>query len=236
MFRRNTNDATALSRWAGHCAALEGDAVLDALEKAGVQVWSADDGQENTNVDDETGMREIMRTIKIVGARTERLKTITRVKNAARKRFDAGLVVSGRVYGYRAERLPGVKASAILKIDPQQSQVVERIFRLTSEGLGLVRISKLLNAEGIPGPQRLSDAAIEKLQREGKPVPINKWQTTGVREVLRRETYIGKVYYGTVVRTGRYKVSPTTGKRIPEKKRVPRDQCVAVERDRKSVV
>jgi DNA invertase Pin-like site-specific DNA recombinase len=205
-------------------------AVLDAFEKVSVQVWTADDGQEATNVDDETGMREIMRTIKIVGARTERMKTITRVKNAARKRFDAGLVVAGRVYGYTNERLPGVKASAVLKQNDAQAAVVERIFRLTSEGMGLVRVAKLLNAEGVPGPQRLSDAAIERLQREGKVVPTNKWQATGVREVLHRETYIGRLSYGTVVRTGRYKVSPTTGKKVAEKKRVPRDQWVVVER------
>jgi site-specific DNA recombinase len=110
--------------------------------------------------------------------------------------------VSRRVYGYRARRLPGVNANAVLEPDPQQAAVVERIFRLCGGGMGLVRIAKLLNDEGIPGPQRLSDAAIDKLQRDGKPVPVNHWQVTGVREVLNLELYVGVAVYGQYRQVG----------------------------------
>jgi DNA invertase Pin-like site-specific DNA recombinase len=193
--------------------------VLDRFDKAGVQVFSADDGHELTSTNDDSGMKELMRSFKMITAKVERTKTVKRVRDAARERFEKGFVVSGRVYGYRAKRLPGVKANAVLEPDQQQATVVERIFRLTSEGMGLVRIAKLLNAEGIPAPQRLSDAAIEKMQREGKPIPVNRWQSTGVREVLYRETYIGKLAYGKIIRTG------------PKKKvKVPRDQWKWAER------
>jgi site-specific DNA recombinase len=176
--------------------------VLDKIEKAGARVFSADDGQEITGANDDSGMKELMRSFKMISARIERTKTITRVRNAARERFEKGYVVGGRVYGYDNVKLPGVKANSILRRNDAQASVVERIFKLRAEGMGLTRIARLLNSEGVPGPQRLSDAAIERLQREGKPVPINHWQAAGVREVLHREHYIGQLVFGKRVRTG----------------------------------
>lgn len=39
-----------------------------------------------------------------------------------------------------------------------------------------------------PISQGLSDAKTKQLQREGRPVPVNAWQATGVREVLLAST------------------------------------------------
>jgi recombinase/recombinase-like zinc beta ribbon protein len=178
-------------------------------------------GESSLNEADGTSqqLRELMNTLESWRSKMERKQTVTRVRNAARKRFDAGLVVAGRVYGYDNQRLPGVKASAKLVVNEEQAAIVRRIFRMTAEGVGLVRIAKTLNAEGIAGPQRLSDAKIEKLQHEGRPVPTNKWQATGVREVLYREHYIGRVAFGKVVRTG-----------PKQRVRVPRDKWQWAER------
>src|SRR5262249_26006216 len=67
-----------------------------------------------------------------------------------------------------------------------------------------------LNSEGIAGPQRMSDASVEKLQREGKDVPVNPWSVSGVREVLHRDMYRGAIPYGRIRRTG-----PNTRERVP---------------------
>jgi hypothetical protein len=73
-----------------------------------------------------------------------------------------------------------------------------------------MRIARRLNDEGIAGPQRLSAAKAEELQREGKLVPVNRWQVTGIREIVRRDLYRGSVPFGTIRRTG-----PKTKERVP---------------------
>jgi DNA invertase Pin-like site-specific DNA recombinase len=83
---------------------------------------------------------------------SERKKTATRVRDAAKTRFERGYVVGGRVYGYKNERLPGVKGAARLKVAGEQAEIVRRIFRMAADGLGHSRIARQLNAEGIPGP------------------------------------------------------------------------------------
>jgi Recombinase len=73
---------------------------------------------------------------------------------------------------------------------------------LAADGLGLSRIAQQLNAEGIPGPQRLSDVEVARLRVEGKPMPVNYWSISGVREVLHRDLYQGVVTFGKIRRTG----------------------------------
>jgi hypothetical protein len=111
-------------------------------------------------------------------------------------------VVGGRVYGYKNERLPGVKGAARLKVAEEQAGIVRRIFRMAADGLGLSRIARQLNAEGVAGPQRLRDAEVERLRAEGKPVPVNQWSVSGAREILHRDLYRGLVTFGKVRRTG----------------------------------
>jgi site-specific DNA recombinase len=95
-----------------------------------------------------------------------------------------------------------VKGAARLVINDEQAEVVRRVFRLAADGLGLSRISRQLNAEGVAGPQRLSDVEVERLRVNGKPVPVNQWSVSGVREVLHRDLYQGVVTFGKVRRTG----------------------------------
>lgn len=133
------------------------------------------------------------------------------MRDAAKTRFERGYVAGGRVYGYKNERLPGVKGAARLIIHQERAQAARRIFRVTADGLGLSRIAQQLNAEGIPGPQRLSDIEVERLRVEGQPVPVNHWSISGVREVLHRDLYQGVVMFGKVQRTG-----PKSRKKLPK--------------------
>jgi site-specific DNA recombinase len=181
--------------------------VIRALEQAGVAVWSAISGRQITMADDNGEIMAFLDSWRDTG---ERKKTIVRVRNAAFTRFAEGYVTGGRVYGYTNVRLPGVKAPAKLVIDDEQSTVVRRIFSMTAEGYGLTKIAKQLNAEGIAGPQRLSAAKIEEIEKAGRVVPVNRWSSTGVREVLHRELYKGDVVLGKVKRTG-----PRTRERVP---------------------
>jgi hypothetical protein len=178
------------------------------IEEAGVEIWSTRDSRRITLSDDTS---KLLASLEGWRDESERKKTATRVRDAARTRFERGYVVGGRVHGYKNERLPGVKGAARLVINQEQAQVVRRIFRLAEDGLGLSRIAQQLNAEGIAGPQRLSNVEVERLRVEGTPVPMNYWSINGVREVLHRDLYQGVVTIGKVQRTG-----PKSRKKVPK--------------------
>jgi site-specific DNA recombinase len=169
------------------------------IEEAGVEIWSTRDGRRITLSDDTS---KLLASLEGWRDESERKKTATRVRDAAKTRFERGYVVGGRIYGYRNERLHSVKSAARLVINQEQAQVVRRLFRLAADGLGLSRLAQQLNAEGVPGPQRLSDVEVEWLRVEGKPVPVNQWSISGVREILHRDLYRGVVTFGKVRRTG----------------------------------
>jgi len=157
--------------------------VIRRIEEAGVAIWSATEGRKITMADD-TG--EIMAMLDSWRDTSERRKTITRVRNAAFKRHDAGYVAGGVVYGYCNERLPGAGKQPVRRVaDETQAAVVRRIFEMTRDGLGLTRIASQLNAEGVPAPRQM-------------------WATTGVREILHRDLYRGVEVFGRV-RRGRVK-------------------------------
>jgi site-specific DNA recombinase len=169
------------------------------IEEAGVEIWSTRDGRRITLSDDTS---KLLASLEGWRDESERKKTATRVRDAAKTRFERGYVVGGRIYGYRNERLHSVKSAARLVINQEQAQVVRRLFRVAADGLGLSRLAQQLNAEGVPGPQRLSDVEVERLRVEGKPVPVNQWSISGVREILHRDLYRGVVTFGKVRRTG----------------------------------
>ena len=191
------------------------------IEEAGVEIWSTRDGRRITLSDDTS---KLLASLEGWRDESERKKTATRVRDAAKTRFERGYVVGGRVYGYKNERLPGVKGAARLVINEEQAEVVRRIFRMTADGFGLTRISRQLNAEGVPGPQRLSDGEIQRLRLEEKRVPVNQWSVSGVREILHRDLYRGVVTFGKVRRTG-----PKTRVKVPKDQwQMRQDQSVRI--------
>jgi DNA invertase Pin-like site-specific DNA recombinase len=113
-----------------------------------------------------------------------------------------GKAVAGIAYGYRVkiehdargDRVPGLR-----KIDPEEAEVVRRIFKLYSLGLSPRAIAKTLNEEGVPGPNGAlwRDTTIRGHKKRG----------TGI---LHNETYIGL----SVWNRQRYLKNPETEKRV----------------------
>ena len=93
------------------------------IEEAGVEIWSTRDGRRITLSDDTS---KLLASLEGWRDESERKKTATRVRDAAKTRFERGYVVGGRVYGYTNERLPGVKGAARLVINQEQAQVWPR--------------------------------------------------------------------------------------------------------------
>lgn len=70
-------------------------------------------------------------------------------------RIRAGRMVGIAPYGYRAVRRlrpDGEPERGLREIDEAEALVVRRIFRAYAEGMSPLRIARLLNADGIPGP------------------------------------------------------------------------------------
>ena len=164
--------------------------VVQQLEDAGIEIWSAGDGRPITLADESN---EIMTLLGAWRDKAERRKTITRVRRAAFNQHEKGYVAGGVVYGYRNERLPGAGKQPVRRVvDEAQAAIVHRIFTETRDGRGLIRIASRLNAEGVAGPR-------------------GQWSATGVREILHRDLYQGVEIFGRVKRTG-----PKTRVAVPE--------------------
>jgi site-specific DNA recombinase len=70
-------------------------------------------------------------------------------------RIRKGRATGNPPYGYRVERRLGDHGDlerGLRRIEEGEAAVVRRIFALYAEGISPVRIARLLNAEGIPGP------------------------------------------------------------------------------------
>jgi site-specific DNA recombinase len=126
------------------------------------------------------------------------LKTHRGLEGLALKGFHTG----GRCYGYRT-----VKADDgySLEVFSEEAAIVRPIFELYASGLSLKKTAARLTDEKIPRP------------RTGKRIAKPVWVYTCVREMLRRELYIGKIVWNR----SRYLKNPGTNKRVsrprPEK-------------------
>src|SRR5262249_19087405 len=113
----------------------------------------------------------------------ERELSRTRTREAMRSKASRGHVAGGLVYAYRNVR----HADHVSRvIEPGEAAIVRRIFADVAAGRGFARIARQLNAEGIPCP------------RAGRG-----WAMTGVRSIVFRELYRGRIVYGQTQRVDR---------------------------------
>ena len=144
--------------------------VVQQIEEAGVEIHGYLSGQ---GISVEGELAEMQTMLHSLAGSFERRRARQRTYDALRRRAEAGAVTGGRVYGYRNERAAGGYVRRV--IDDAEAAVVRRIFALYAEGEGLTRIAKRLNADAVPAP------------RAG----TGSWAPTAVREIIRRELYVG---------------------------------------------
>ncbi len=119
-----------------------------------------------------------------------------------------GLSAGGRCFGYDA--LP-VENGVKWVINPQEAAIVCQIFEWSAAGESLKSIAGKLNDQKIPPPRK----------REGRP--FANWCPTAIREMLRRELYIGRRIWNKT----RYIRRPGTNKRISRPR--PRNEWTIVD-------
>jgi site-specific DNA recombinase len=105
-----------------------------------------------------------------------------------------GFHTGGSCYGYRNTKV-GEKVR--LEVDEEEAAVVQRIFEMSAAGMSLKGIAKHLNSEEIMPPRGS--------KRKVKP----SWVYTAIREMLRRELYVGRIVWNK----RKYQKRPGTNKR-----------------------
>jgi DNA invertase Pin-like site-specific DNA recombinase len=154
--------------------------VVEWFAKNGIEVWSAQEGQQrfDTHVD------KLMNYIRYWQASGESLKTSVRVTTRLSQMTEEGLYTGGSVpYGYRLAQNGRInkkgKAVYDLEIEPTEAEIVRLVFDMyVNEGYGAQRLSKYLYAKGILG-------------RKGNNIP-----NTSINRMLKNIIYTGVMKNG----------------------------------------
>ena len=162
---------------------------IQQIQDAGVKIFSYLDDREITLEEDTD---EIQEFIKSWSSSQERRKASQRTRDQKRDKAAQGRLADGRVLGYRTV---GDLNSRRREIDPQQADIVRRIFTLCAEGKGLLKIAKALNSEGVTNPTGQV--------RTGATKAASLWSATGIQAILNRDLYRGVVVYGKTRRVRR---------------------------------
>jgi site-specific DNA recombinase len=151
---------------------------LKSIMDAGVRVFFYLEDRERTL---ESALDKVMLAVTNFGAEMEREKAKQRTYDAMLRKAKAGHVTGGKVYGYdnRELRAPdGRRLHVVRIVNSTQAVVVRRIFDMYTARMGITRIAKTLNAEGVPPP------------RGGLG-----WAPSAIREILHRPLYRGEIVW-----------------------------------------
>jgi hypothetical protein len=152
---------------------------LKQLVAAGVRMFFYLEDRERTL---ESPTDKVMLSLTTFADELERERARQRTYDAMVRRARAGHSTGGRTFGYRNQRvvdsISGRQSHVVREIDPQEAEVVRRIFELCASGSGYASIAKQLNADG----------ALAPLPRRGT---VQGWAASSVREILHRESYRG---------------------------------------------
>lgn len=162
--------------------AIETAYALKQLVQAGVRVFFYLENRERT-LDSPTD--KILLSLTAFADELEREKARQRTYDAMSRKARAGHVTGGRVFGYdNLEVLgpDGQRSHVERRINPDEAEVVRRIFAMCAAGASLTRITKALNADDAPSPRA----------QRGRP---RAWAASSVREVLLRPLYRGQVVW-----------------------------------------
>ena len=121
---------------------------------------------EEQKLDSLSGDGEFMLTILASFAQEESRSVSENCKWCIRKKFEQGIPTGFGMYGYEVRN-----GSFVIK--PKEAAVVRRIFQMYLDGMGSVRIMKLLMAEGVPAPMG------------------GLWNDSVIMDMLRNEKYAG---------------------------------------------
>jgi site-specific DNA recombinase len=176
--------------------------LLDIFEHHGVRLYFVSDDLESGN--------EWFRDAFVAKARADEQFSRThgkRVRRGRIGRFEAGFNPGGGCYGYRNEKVfdhtkkgehgePGIMGMRQV-IDPEEEEIVLRIFNSYAAGMSYMDIVRLLNDQEVPPPQ--------STRKNITP----SWSKHAIQCMLSNDRYRGKLTYGR----SKESQDPETGKR-----------------------
>lgn len=117
-----------------------------------------------------------------------------KTKAAHRARAKNGMFLGSRApYGYQKD--PSDRHHLI--VDPEAAEVVKEIFRMFADGIGYVRMTKILRERNILNPQAYFNQNNPDYYKHSdywrKPFD---WHATSVRAILNNPVYLGKLTFG----------------------------------------
>lgn len=146
------------------------------------------------NIDSSQGLNNLVlpftNVINSLYARQASEKT----KAAHRARAKNGMFLGSRApYGYQKD--PSDRHHLI--VDPEAAEVVKEIFRMFADGIGYVRMTKILRERNILNPQAYFNQNNPDYYKHSdywrKPFD---WNATSVRAILNNPVYLGKLTFG----------------------------------------
>ena len=119
--------------------------------------------------------------------------TSNKIKAVFKSRMKDGLRCSGSIpYGYK--RTNGDKQTLV--VDEPAAEIVRKIFRLASQGVGVTAIAEMLTEEKVLIPSAYAAKYSPENCRHKAPIGPCRWSATTVGYILDRQEYLGHTVLG----------------------------------------
>ena len=119
--------------------------------------------------------------------------TSNKIKAVFKSRMKDGLRCSGSIpYGYK--RTNGDKQTLV--VDELAAEIVRKIFRLASQGVGVTAIAEMLTEEKVLIPSAYAAKYSPENCRHKAPIDPCRWSATTVGYILDRQEYLGHTVLG----------------------------------------
>ena len=164
--------------------------IFEKLDFAGIRIVAVSQG-----IDSQNEQADVLFTVHGLVDKLYVKELAAKTHRGLESRMLRGLHTGGRCFGYRNVKSgEGVR----LEVNPEEAQIVRRIFDMSASGLSLKAIAKTLNAESVAPPR----------PRAGKQYA--SWCPSAIQAMLRRELYAGKVVWNR----SRFIKAPGTNRRL----------------------
>lgn len=157
---------------------IETSYALKQIMDAGIRVFFYLEDRERTL---DNAMDKVMLSLANFASEMEREKAKQRTYDAMLRKAKSGHVTGGKVFGYDNKEMlaaDGRRLHVVRLVNSTQVAVVRRVFEMYAAKMGITRIAKTLNAEGVQPPRGGSG-----------------WAPSAIREMLYRPLYRGEIVW-----------------------------------------
>lgn len=145
------------------------------------EVIALDDGYSNYQDNDSTIGIKTWHNELYVKESSKKVKSVIHMKQ------EDGEWMSTPPYGYRKK----TDGKCELEIEPDNAEIVKRIFQMYANGYGLMKIARILTNEHVPTPSRYLHEQRVKKSIEDNSRYSDVWNDKSIRRILTNETYVG---------------------------------------------